>query len=443
MGITDLMVGGMGTLGKAVGEGVEGYLTERDLNSLRSVNPAGAGGGQQGQDPMVQQVLELARQGVDPRTAVQHIMEQRKLGVRGVNQPQIVPQSIGPSAQMPMPGAGGGLGSLGAQPPAPPQANPQQPYQTVGQTSPAMERMFAAVDESRSTPRQPGMIPGDQTVEEYPQTPVQGRPQNRIGQTQSTQSPAQPPAEGPLAGFGVSGRITQRNLPLAQLMMQQRSKEAASEARLGGIERQLQVRQEIEADKEAGKDRRQAAALANRAEIAQLDSDTRTQLGQLKNDTDIFRVLQQRAAAMAAIGQRAAQSGDELEFKREKSGSDGELVKALTKVYTASMQSAAALPTGERKAAEEKAGAMYQQALKQIYGMELTGGGETTTVTPGFFGGTAKTEKIPFGAKGPTKGAAPTPAKSSAQGKKVVKTQTNAATGQKRIIYDDGSVEVK
>jgi hypothetical protein len=114
MAITDLIVGGMGTLGKAVGEGVDAYRTERDWKNLQQANA----GVDQTSDPMVDRILSLARQGVDPMQAVQMIRQERaqapQVGSPGLNQGRVVMNAVPMQAANP-------LGSLGAPPAAPSQ----------------------------------------------------------------------------------------------------------------------------------------------------------------------------------------------------------------------------------------------------------------------------------------------------------------------------------
>lgn len=426
MAITELVTGGFGDLGQAAGAGLNEYTTQMDYDKLAG------------------EVDALFRQGASPQQASQ-ILSQKypQLGggqpggaggmgqpprpnVPGMNQPNVVPQMIGPSSQMQTPG--GGYGTLGAPQQAPQQsAPPQQPYPTVGQTSPAMERWLAAGDESRSTPRNPGMIPQDQTPIAYPETaPRQAQPQNRMQQTSGA------PSQAPQQPGGMGGLITPRNMPLAQMIFQQRQKDASSEARLQGIERQLAVRQAVEGMKEEGRNSRAVFNAGARAALKEADLDAAIQTAQLRNDTQVLAILSGLKAAMARVGESAAdraQRGEQFDDRMEK---DDQVLKVLTQTLGNGLDSYSRMPDDVAKEQLGQASAAYIEYMK-TKGVSITPGSKKTEQVPGqFFGTNEKTTKTPPAAavKPPT----------GPQPEKVVKrTGTDKNTGKRITEYTDGT----
>lgn len=387
MAITDLVTGGFGTLGQGVGAGAEGIVTQMDYDKLAS------------------EVDALFRQGASPQQASQILTQKYpQLGggqpggaggmgqpprpnVPGMNQPNVVPQMIGPSSQMQTPGGGGGFGTLGA-----PQqsAPPQQPYPTVGQTSPALERTFAAGDASRSMPRNPGMIPQDQTPTPYPETaPRQAQPQNRMQQTSGA------PSQAPQQPGGMGGLITPRNMPLAQMIFQQRQKDASSEARLQGIERQLAGRQAVEGMKEEGRNSRAVFNAGARAALKEADLGAAIQTAQLRNDTQVLAILSGLKAAMARVGESAAdrtQRGEQFDDRME---NDDPVLKVLTQTLGNGLNSYSRMPDDVAKEQLGQASAAYIEYLK-TKGVSITPGSKKTEQVPGqFFGTNEKTTKTP------------------------------------------------
>lgn len=431
MAITELVTGGFGDLGQAAGAGLNEYTTQTDY------------------DKLAQYVDSLFKQGVSPQQAVQ-LVNQRFPGaaqgggsaspgvgslpaaprpnVPGINQPNVVPQTIGPSSQMQTPG---GFGTLGAPQQAPQQAAPA-PMGAQSARGPVDNSML------QTSPGRPP--PQMQLAQENPpqaESYAQGRPQNRMQQTSA--APSQAPQQPSMAGV-----ITPRNMPLAQLLLQQRQAQAAQQTEMAKANATNDLRQSIEGMKEQGRNARAGANIASRESIAQLNAGVKAELGQVKNDTDVLRILTNRKNILDALGTKAELEGNDLEFRREKSESDNGVLKTLAGVYQASMAAAANMPAAERKTAEERARLLYERGVDAVTGMRITGGETVTEPTPGIFGtdigaGTKKTT-TPMGVEGPTK---PPGTGKKAGERTIIKTETNRRTGQKRYTYSDGTTEVK
>lgn len=396
--ITGAMTGGFGDLGQAAGAGLNEYTTQMDY------------------DKLAQFVNEAMQRGVPPQQAAQQAAQafpglmggqgggqsQRPgLQVPQMTQPNVVPNTIGPSSPVQGGGMGGGMGSLGA----PQGAPPQQPQDyTVGQTSPGLERFYAAGDATRSQPRPLGTEPRDQTPLEYPETPGAGQ---RLPQRQIQQTSAAPSQPGRAPAQGMGGLVTPRNMPLFQVLMQRQAQKDSQQVEMRKAEETAGLRRDVEGMKDKTRRDIADANIASREAVAQLNAGVKTELGQVKNDTDVLRILTNRKNVLDALGAKAELAGDDLEFRKQKSESDNGVLKVLAGVYQASMNAAANMPAKDRKAAEERARLLYERGVDAVTGMRVTGGETVTEPTPGIFGtgigaGEKKT-KTPLGVEGPTK----------------------------------------
>lgn len=419
MAITELVTGGFGDLGQAAGAGLNEYTTQMDYDKLAG------------------EVDALFRQGASPQQASQILTQKYpQLGggqpggaggmgqpprpnVPGMNQPNVVPQMIGPSSQMQTPG--GGYGTLGAPQQAPQQsAPPQQPPQDPRLASrPSGNRILGSPLELN------GVAPDAPIA--YPETaPRQAQPQNRMQQTGGA------PSQAPQQPGGMGGLITPRNMPLAQMIFQQRQKDASSEARLQGIERQLAVRQAVEGMKEEGRNSRAVFNAGARAALKEADLDAAIQTAQLRNDTQVLAILSGLKAAMARVGESAAdraQRGEQFDDRMEK---DDQVLKVLTQTLGNGLDSYSRMPDDVAKEQLGQASAAYIEYMK-TKGVSITPGSKKTEQVPGqFFGTNEKTTKTPPAAavKPPT---GPKP-------EKVVKrTGINQKTGKRITEYTDGT----
>jgi hypothetical protein len=420
MAITELVTGGFGDLGQAAGAGLNEYTTQMDYDKLAG------------------EVDALFRQGASPQQASQILTQKYpQLGggqpggaggmgqpprpnVPGMNQPNVVPQMIGPSSQMQTPG--GGYGTLGSPQQAPQQsAPPQQPPQDPRLASrPSGNRILGSPLELND------VAPDAPTP--YPETaPRPAQPQNRMQQTSG--APSQAPQQG--AG-GMGGLITPRNMPLAQMIFQQRQKDASSEARLQGIERQLAGRQAVEGMKEEGRNSRAVFNAGARAALKEADLGAAIQTAQLRNDTQVLAILSGLKAAMARVGESAAdraQRGEQFDDRMEK---DDQVLKVLTQTLGNGLDSYSRLPDDVAKEQLGQASAAYIEYMK-TKGVSITPSSKKTEQVPGqFFGTNEKTTKTPPAAavKPPT----------GPQPEKVVKrTGTDKNTGKRITEYTDGT----
>lgn len=271
--ITDLMVGGMGTLGNAIGQGVEAVRTEQDWRNLQSANPD-----TQEQDPFIERIMALARQGVDPMQAANIIRQERsaapKPQVPGLNQGNVVMNAVPVQAA-------NGLGGLGAPPAAP------------------------------STPAEPVPTPGAPQLA----LPSAGQPPQRQPlQAQQAPAPAQKPQAAPQnpSFGGIRGEITPRNLPLAQFLAQrkgagqagqlQSATQLASEAIKG---QQGMAKEQFKADAAMNREQFKAEARSN---VVSAQLAAKLQQFDVQNQTDIWQTWMGLKAKMAAIEQSGKNS---------------------------------------------------------------------------------------------------------------------------------------
>lgn len=288
--ITDLMVGGMGTLGNAIGQGVEAVRTEQDWRNLQSANPD-----TQEQDPFVERIMALARQGVDPMQAANIIRQERsaapKPQVPGLNQGNVVMNAVPVQAA-------NGLGGLGAPPAAP--STPAEPVPTPGARQVALPGM-------EKYPRPASMPPLQETFTDQP-------PQRQPLQAQQAPAPAQKPQAAPQnpSFGGIRGEITPRNLPLAQFLAQrkgagqagqlQSATQLASEAIKG---QQGMAKEQFKADAAMNREQFKAEARSN---VVSAQLAAKLQQFDVQNQTDIWQTWMGLKAKMAAIEQSGKNS---------------------------------------------------------------------------------------------------------------------------------------
>jgi hypothetical protein len=397
--ITDLVTGGFGTLGQGVGQGVEGYLTQRDFDQLMKAN-RGAGQPQsQGEDPLVERVLSMARQGLSPQDVAEMLRKERgaapTINVPGQRQGQVVQNAV-PLGQNAPPSQFGGLGAQPpqAQPPmqAAPQPAPAPSEFTVGQTSPGLEAVFAAGDASRGQPRSPGTVPRDQTPIPYAESPPPqpGRPQNRVQPANPAMSPA--PMAGSGGGqanaLGIQGQITPRNFALAQFLAQQQRAQQETAAR--GQAARLEAASRVAASSQTaagGTDRAVINALAAQAReeykgelrANMLEGKLAQRINEFdaRNQTDIWKTFMR----LEGIRQQLAQS-DTNSRRRD------DLMKAYMQGNAAFLGRVAPF-RGMDPAVDallDKAEAT-QDAFGTFVGVQMQPGAPTTTPgTPGILG---------------------------------------------------------
>lgn len=370
MAITELVTGGFGDLGQAAGAGLNEYTTQMDY------------------DKLAQYVDSLFKQGVSPQQAVQ-LVNQRFPGaaqgggsaspgvgslpaaprpnVPGINQPNVVPQTIGPSSQMQTPG---GFGTLGAPQQAPQQAAPA-PMGAQSARGPVDDSMLQT-SPGRSPPQMQLAQENPPQAESY----AQGRPQNRMQQTSA--APSQAPQQPSMAGV-----ITPRNMPLAQLILQQRQAQAAQQTEVAKANATNDLRQLIEGMKEQGRNDRTVFNAGAKAALKEADINAAMQVAQLNNDTRVLGILSNFKAAMARIGQMAADRTQEGEQFRQKLAQNDQVLKAFTQRYGAAVNGYATLPSAETQRALEETDTMFKAWVETLYGVSVTPGKKTTKETPG------------------------------------------------------------
>lgn len=374
MAITELVTGGFGTLGQGVGAGAEGVVTQMDY------------------DKLAQYVDSLFKQGVSPQQAVQ-LVNQRFPGaaqgggsaspgvgnlpaaprpnVPGINQPNVVPQMIGPSSPMQTPGAG--LGTLAAPQQAPQSAPPQQPQDPRLTSRPSGNRIVGSpLELNGAEPDAPTPYPESAPQRQAPQA----QPQNRM--QQASAAPSQAPQQQSFAG-----RITPRNMPLAQLILQQRQAQGAQQVEMAKASATNDLRQSIEGMKEQGRNDRTVFNAGARAALKEADINSAMQVAQLNNDTRVLGILSNFKAAMARISQMAADRTQEGEQFRAKLAQNDQVLKAFTQRYGAAVNSYATLPSAETQRALEETDTMFKAWVETLYGVSVTPGKKTTKETPG------------------------------------------------------------
>lgn len=425
--ITELVTGGFGTLGQAAGAGIQDYRAQQEAAATRADF-----------DALTKWAGEAQAAGMSPGEAARLAAEKFPRLMGGG-------QGLGPAPRPNVPGLNQGtqvagqvplqpaspLGSLGAPQYAPPPQSEQQ--YTVGQTSPMLEQALAAGDATRSAPRPQGTVP-----ERPPEAQPQGQPGPQSGpqssgfaQGQSNMSPAQ--GRGPMP-------VTPRNLPYAQLLMQRESQQANVGGRLAALEQKGNV----EAMKEAGRNDRAKFDAETKVGIVSAQLEAKLKQFDVANQTDIWQSLMQYYARRAAIAQSGLNAGQRdktlLELYKSNNGLLGKV--SMFRGMDAELDKEIDKLTAD------------QSALKLVVGgvQNVPGEEEVVPANPGGpFGLGATPEGKKPGKptsviKPPTPAAPakpPAAAAPSASAKTVVKTQTNPRTGQKRIVYSDGTTEVR
>jgi len=428
-----LIMGGFGT----VAEGAKPFIEEMRTN--------------QDFDLLSQQAMQLMEQGVSPQEAAARL--------RG--------------------GANGGIQASGGQRPGltAPQVRVGTPMQpnvvgnVVGPSSPLQDRPQAQAPQAQSilgAPRPavsgPSILgsplemndPGYAAPQPPPRQPLRPPVQTAPAPVQMAQA-AQPQAQ-PSQLYGVQGRITSRNLPLAQMMSQRLQQRDLASAKQQGALEATQQKATLEREKEQGRNDRALLAAETRANIAAAEIDKALQLGELTNDTNVMRALLGYKAAMLATSERARLGDRNADLRGQMLQMMAPAVKVAAQSLGSARALAGAMPTEEnnRRVLEEQArfDALMSLGANLEAKSDIIPGDEQTVTTPGAFGvfpdktekkvGPPSAKATPTGGPGvvvsPPKGPAPKPPGQPAQ-KTVVRTGTNKATGKKVILYSDGTRE--
>lgn len=407
----------MGQLGQAAGAGVEGYLTQRDNERLQQAYAAL----EAGQPPeLVAEAFKSGRpiptgvpgQGGVPSPAP-------SINVPQMQQPNVVGRVIGPSSPL------GGL------------AGPPPQVQYTGDSFTPRQPEMAQSAPGQSAPQQ--ML---QRAPQQPQPQPQPQAQTRISQPAPQAAPQQ--QGGGMAQF--MGAVTPRNMPLAQMMLQNRQQRQAQQVELAKARETSDLRASIEGMRDA---RQRDIAEANnetRAAIAEAQIKAGTERAQLTNNTNVMRILTQAQTAYRAIEARIANDQSDDATARARLKQDADLLKATTAYFAIASRSADEIPSPENTARQNAA----EAALKALLasggydgrGVEVTPGETTVTKVPGI-GGTSigETTKKTTGAPSarvtrPGASPAPTPAPQSdtvtvtrkADGKSVQMSREKAKT---------------
>lgn len=286
--ITELVTGGFGTLGQAAGAGIQDYRAQQEAAATRADFDAltkWAGEAQaSGMSPQ-QAAAEAARRFPHLMGGGQGLGAAPRPNVPGLNQGTQVAQQVPLQPASP-------LGSLGAQP-QPQQAAPQP-------SSVALPGMEQYQRPQSLPPLDYGPGPQEQAPQAAPQQPrAQGA------------APAQ--GRGPMP-------VTPRNLPYAQLLMQQQSQQANVGGRLAALEQKGNV----EAMKEAGRNDRAKFDAETKVGIVSAQLEAKLKQFDVQNQTDIWQSLMQYYARRAAIAQSGLNAGqrnkDLLELYKSNNG---------------------------------------------------------------------------------------------------------------------------
>ena len=292
MAITELVTGGFGDLGQAAGAGLNEYTTQMDY------------------DKLAQYVDSLFKQGVSPQQAVQ-LVNQRFPGaaqgggsaspgvgnlpapqaprpqVPGLNQGSVVMNAV------PMQGANP-LGSLGAPQQAPQQAvPPQQPQDPRLTSRPSGNRIVGSpLELNGAEPDAPTPYPESAPQRQAPQA----QPQNRMQQTSA--APSQAPQQPSMAGV-----ITPRNMPLAQLLLQQQTNRVNAAASANAKTQVAGTNMERDRLKAADRMELEKFKADARAGIVSAQLQAKLQQFDAQNQMDIWQSLLDYNAKRAAIAQ--------------------------------------------------------------------------------------------------------------------------------------------
>ena len=287
MAITELVTGGFGDLGQAAGAGLNEYTTQMDY------------------DKLAQYVDSLFKQGVSPAQAVQLVNQRFPGAAQGGGQPGQAPAPAAPRPQVPglnqgnvvmdavpMRGANP-LGSLGAPQQAPQQsAPPQQPQQGPRQVG------LPGMDQYQRPQSLPPLDYGEQPQSQAPESYAQPRPQNRMQQTSG--APSQAPQPG---AQGMAGLITPRNMPLAQMLLQQQTSRVNAQAAGNAKTQVAGTNLERDRIKQEGRMEVERFKADARAGIVSAQLQAKLQQFDAQNQTDIWQSLLDYNAKRAAITQ--------------------------------------------------------------------------------------------------------------------------------------------
>lgn len=440
-----LIMGGFGT----VAEGAKPFIEEMRTN--------------QDFDLLSQQAMQLMEQGVSPQEAAARLkgggappqgqpapggqrpgLVAPTVPVGTPQQPNIVPRTIGPSSPLqdrPQSQAPQGQSILGAPRPA---VMPEMAQ--GGYAAPFTPRDTSPYGDM--TQRQP--LPTHQALSGAP------------GQGLTSVARSQPQAQGSQL-YGVQGRITSRNLPLAQLMSQKIQQRDLANAKQQGALEALNLKANLDREKMTSRENIAVLNAQTRANVAGANIDKALQVAELTNDTDVFKALKSFDAQMAAIAERAARGDQQAQVAWARLQQNAPLLKATTQMYAA-LAKLKGTPFFEKSDQEEfdtVRGILTGLGGSGLYEAQVTvkPGEETTTTQPGPIpglpevGASTKTERGPAQIRvGPGAGQSSVSAGASSKGpaskpagppapKTVVRTGTNKVTGKKVIVYSDGTRE--
>lgn len=416
--ITDLMISGFGQLGQAAGQGVEGYLQQRDWDRLKEANDVqqreqqrlAAQGGQGGQspeqDPLVQQILGFANQGLSPSEAVARIKANRQqapqVNVPGLNQGNVVQGAVPMSPAQPLNGLGG-LGSSGAPLEYGPEGVPEGPaYRPdLMQHSPEYRPDLMQQGPTRDANFGAPQVVRGQAPMPQPQVraPV-GPSVNRMQQTSRSVAPPQ------AFQSAVNNAITPRNMALAQFLEQRKQQEALRDQQRRQSELESATRVATTSMQQSGSMDREVVKSQARQELEAFKADARAGIASARiqaalqkfdaeNQTDIWQTYQQMAMLREKLRQSDINSQRTLAGKGGKGGGRGggagnsELAKLYRDLYKSNSSAIAKLApfAGVNPLIATVLGetiATNESIRRDIAGIDVEPGEETTTpATPG------------------------------------------------------------
>lgn len=426
MAITELVTGGFGDLGQAAGAGLNEYTTQMDY------------------DKLAQYVDSLFKQGVSPQQAVQ-LVNQRFPGaaqgggsaspgvgnlpapqaprpqVPGLNQGSVVMNAV------PMQGANP-LGSLGASQQAPQQTVPA-PMGAQSARGPVDAAML------QTSPGRPP--PQTQLAQENPpqaESYAQPQPQNRMQQTSAV--PSQAPQQPSMAGV-----ITPRNMPLAQLLLQQQTNRVNAAASANAKTQVAGTNMERDRLKAADRMELEKFKADARAGIVSAQLQAKLQQFDAQNQTDIWQSLLDYNAKRAAIAQSGANAQTRNNVLLELYKSNNNLLGRIGAMRGLDPELDAQI---DKAQADQDALKLVVGGVQNVPGPDVKVPGSPGVNVPiiGNVGGTPATTK-PGKPSSVIKGPGKKEEKKDdvKTTKTVVKTQTNSVTGKKRVVYSDGTTE--
>jgi hypothetical protein len=259
-------------------------------------------------------------------------------------------------------------------------------------------------------------------VTPYGEAPQRG-PINRVQQTQAAPS-VRPQAPQGGRGFSLNNLVdaqgnslvTPRNMPFAQMILQQRQQQGALAQRNAQLESTLAARREVEGMRQEGQDRRAVYGAEAKAELTAATVAAAKQTAQLNNNTRVFGILKGFEETMARVGQAYSEQGQRGEQFRAKLAQDDQALQELTRAAGSAFNAYSSNPDKfTEEYAAQRAAALNAHWL-QRYGMFITPSSKTTTEEPRRFlpGTNTVTTKNPpkasYGAppKGPAAPQAPT-----------------------------------